>query len=181
MNTNQPWILLLWGAPAAGKSTLCEHLKTEYQHRLGKRLCHLGTDRLNQAVLDDHFEAGLRHALYEQLIALSGRLLADGRPLLLEGTFLDDAWRQRLAEVARHQGARLLSVQLECRLSVRAARNQRRPEHLLVPDKFLRQSHHRAKSQLTEGDFVFDTEVTEPGRLANFLLDTLGVPCYAQS
>ena len=42
-----------------------------------------------------------------------------------------------------------------------------------VPQKFLRTSHEEAKNQLGDADFVFDTELMDPERLARFLLDQI--------
>lgn len=175
MSMNKPWILLLWGAPAAGKSTLCECLKSEYQERTGKLLCHLGTDRLNRSLLDDHFDPSVRGSLYRTIATLSSELAAQGRCVLVEGTFLCDEWRRHLLESARSADARLLSVQLECRLNQRLKRNSGRPSHELVPEKFLEECHHRAKLQWSEADFVFDTELTAARGLATFLLNELRV------
>ena len=99
MKSETPWLLLLWGAPAAGKSTLCRHLKKQYQTRKGLELCHLGTDRLNQAVIDENFDPTLREEFYASLVDLSGRLLGLGRSVLLEGTFLGASSPQTLPKV----------------------------------------------------------------------------------
>ena len=137
-------------------------------HRVG--LCHLGTDRLNQSVLDGRFDGGIRESLYGSLIHLTEELIGQGRPVLVEGTFLKAAWRERLMSAARRHGVASLSVQIECRLALRERRNEGRSVSEFVPGEFLRSSHESAKSQCGDADFVFDTELVNPGRLARFLL-----------
>ena len=141
------------------------------EHRVG--LCHLGTDRLNQSVLDGRFDGGIRESLYGSLIHLTEELISQGRPVLVEGTFLKAAWRERLMSAARRHGVPSLSVQIECRLALRESRNQGRSNADFVPQKFLRTSHEEAKNQLGDADFVFDTELMDPERLARFLLDQI--------
>ena len=173
MKEPRHWILLLWGAPAAGKSTLARYVVELYSkvHRVG--LCHLGTDRLNQSVLDGRFDGEIRESLYGSLVHLTEELVSKGRPVLVEGTFLKPAWRERLLWVARCRGVPALSVQIECRLALRESRNQGRSNADFVPQKFLRTSHEEAKNQLGDADFVFDTELMNPERLAQFLLDQI--------
>ena len=170
MREIKPWILLLWGAPAAGKSTLANNIVKLYSDRFGAELCHLGTDRLNRAVLGEKFDGEIRESLYSSIMSLSEQLLAKCRPILVEGTFLNEAWRRRLREVGKIHSVPLLSVQIECRLALREQRNSGRAEAELVPARYLRLSHERAKNQAAEADFVFDTELMESVRLARFLL-----------
>jgi predicted kinase len=174
MSINEPWIILLWGAPATGKSTLARKIATEYKNRTGQNLCHLGTDRLNHAVLGDAYDGDIRASLYEGVLVLAESLLRSERPVLLEGTFLKAEWRRRVKDLARDTQARLLSVQIECRLGLSSQRNLGRSQPDLVPASYLERSHCEARALRAEADFVFDTELVRADSLAPFLLGELG-------
>lgn len=171
----KPWIILLWGAPAAGKSTLARCLSAEFQRRTDNVLPHLGTDKLNSSIMGDNYEGTIRPQLYDCLLHLTEGLLGAGLPVMLEGTFLRPELRRKVAAIAEKLEARLMSVQVECRLALRETRNDRRTLGAYVPESYLRQAHHLAKEQIRQADFVFDTELHEPGGLAVFLLGAVGV------
>ena len=171
----KPWIILLWGAPAAGKSTLARCLSAEYQRRTGGVLPHLGTDKLNASIMGDNYEGSIRPQLYDCLLHLAEGLLAAGLSVMLEGTFLKPEMRRKVALIAERSEARLLSVQVECRLALRESRNGRRTPGAHVAESYLRQAHELAKDQIRQADFVFDTELHDPEGLAVFLLGAVGV------
>ena len=175
MNETEPWVILLWGAPAAGKSTLARKLATEYQSRTGSVLAHLGTDKLNHSMLGEHFEGGIRPKLYDCLVSLARELLNIGRPVLIEGTFLDPERRSQVERLAAEADVRLISVQIECRLALRESRNEDRAAGSYVPEEFLKKAHELAKNQIRQADLVFDTELNECDGLAQFLLGAVGV------
>lgn len=175
MNNPRAFIILLWGAPAAGKSTLANALVSEYLRRTGLVLPHLGTDRLNQSIMGEQFEGAIRPHLYQCLANLCEGLLQAGRPVLLEGTFLEPERRRQVEQLAAKWNVRCVSAQVECRLALREARNERRNEGAYVPDEFLRRAHELAKNQIPQADFVFDTELQGSGGLARFLMGAVGV------
>lgn len=173
--TNKPFIILLWGAPAAGKSTLARSLANEYLRRADHTLPHLGTDKLNQSVIGQRFEGRIRTRLYDCIFTLAEGLLKAEQPVMLEGTFLNRRLRDQVGALAEKAGVKLISVQVECRLALREARNGTRRESDHVPEEFLRQAHALAKEQIATADFVFDTELHDPDRLAEFLMGAVGV------
>jgi predicted kinase len=125
--------------------------------------------------MGDNYEGSIRPQLYDCLLQLTEGLLAVSKPAMLEGTFLKPRMRRKVELIAEKSKARLLSVQVECRLSLRESRNERRTPGAHVPDSYLRQAHHLAKEQIRQADFVFDTELHDPERLAGFLLGAVGV------
>lgn len=169
---NKLWLLLLWGAPAAGKSTLAHNIVTEYARSHGRLPAHIGTDKLNHAVLGEEFEKSFRVCLYECLYTLAEGALRAGRPVIVEGTFLKDEQRRALQDIADKHSVLFLSVQVECRLRLRESRNNRRPDATRVPQSFLFHAHESAKNQIGQAHFVFDTELHNSRRLAKFLLDS---------
>ncbi len=135
-----PWVVLFWGAPAAGKSTLANRL-VEYCAERGQLLGHLGTDRLNATTFGGQFDGRLRDGLYEGMFTMAAGFLSAGRSLVIEGTFLRQEQRQRLERLCEERGARLLSVCVECPLPARLLRNRHRSVTERVPEKWLRRAH----------------------------------------
>lgn len=176
MEEHKPWIILLWGAPAAGKSTLANEIVDQYQRRTGRVLPHLGTDKLNQSVMGEKFIGGIRPRLYHCLQNLAEGLLEAGQSVLVEGTFLNPDSRERMKRLASEQRVRLVSAQVGCRLALRESRNSRRSSAAHVPDSFLQKAHQLAGNQIHQADFFFDTELNESESLARFLLGSVGVP-----
>ena len=147
----RPWILLCWGAPAAGKSTIAAGMSQRFV------VPRLSSDALNRAVLGEHFEAGLRPAIYEGMLAMARSILAGGGRVVLDGTFLHRSLRQEVEQFAEEAGAVLISVQVDCDFSLRWQRNSQRPSDQRVPDGWLCQAHSRARLDRREAHLYLDT------------------------
>lgn len=156
----KPWVVLFWGAPAAGKSTLANRL-VEYWAQRGLMLGHLGTDRLNASTFGGQFDRVLRDGLYEGMFTMASRFLEAGKCLVIEGTFLESAQRQRLERLCRERGARLLTVCVECPLPARLLRKRHRSVSERVPESWLRRAHGlaaQAPSDLRVDTYQLATE-----------------------
>lgn len=149
----RPWIVLCWGAPAAGKSTLAHALCQSLPFCVPR----LSSDAMNRALIGEAFLAELRPAIYEGLLAMGEAILKQGGRLVLDGTFLQPQARQQVAELARRCGACLLSVQVECPLELRARRNSGRPDWEKVPAGWLHQAHSRARLGRRDCHLLLDT------------------------
>lgn len=132
------WIILCWGAPAAGKSTVAREFCRRHQ------LPRLSSDAVNQALIGDRFEAELRPVIYQGLLAMAESILERGGRLVLDGTFLDLRSRARVQSLARQYGAVYLSLQVQCSLMERIRRNGIRPDSERVPEDWLHHAHCRA-------------------------------------
>lgn len=152
------WIVLCWGAPAAGKSTisraLCDTLATTVPR--------LSSDGINQALIGSHFDPGLRPVIYDGLLGMAESILRTNRGLVLDGTFLNHQTRRQVAELAECCGAVYLAVQVECPLHLRISRNQVRPPSERVPDKWLRDAHARAHHSGSDSHVRIDTSQIPP-------------------
>lgn len=144
-------MVLCWGAPAAGKSTVAREFCRRHQ------VPRLSSDAVNQALIGDRFEADLRPAIYEGLLAMAEAILHSGGRLVLDGTFLDPASRQRVADLARAHGAVFLSAQVECSLGERIRRNALRRPSEKVPEEYLTRAHSRAALD-TQGTLRLNTQ-----------------------
>lgn len=148
---DRPWVLLCWGAPAAGKSTVAKTFCQQHQ------VPRLSSDAVNQALIGDRFQAELRPVIYQGLLAMAEAILQGGGRLVLDGTFLDPASRQRVAQLAQKYGAVFLSVQVHCSLGERIRRNARRPSAERVPDAWLSNAHSRA-ALTSLGELTVDSQ-----------------------
>ncbi|MBI3929234.1 MAG: AAA family ATPase [Armatimonadetes bacterium] len=150
----RPWIILLWGAPAGGKTTLARLLLERCRTLV---VCHLSPDGLNRSALGDRFVSSVRVGLYEGVLTLGEHFLASGASLLLDGTFLQPDLRRRVTELAARTRTPLISVLVHCPLAARLARNRNRTGFERVPEPWLRDAHCRAGAQAGEAGLVVDT------------------------
>jgi predicted kinase len=145
------WVVLCWGAPAAGKSTVAAEFCRRHQ------VPRLSSDAVNQALIGDSFQAHLRPAIYQGLLAMAEAILESGGRLVLDGTFLHPEARQKVAELARHHQAVMVSAQIECSLGERLRRNALRSACERVPEEWLSRAHSRA-ALLTQGCLRLNTQ-----------------------
>lgn len=167
------FLLLLWGAPAAGKSTLTELLLDRLRRAHHRPVCHLGTDSLNQTLLGPCFDPEIRPALYEGLLNMVEGSLAVRRSVLVEGTFLDPTYRGRLWETATRLRIPIFSVSVHCGLPSRLERNRRRSAEALVPNDYLLRSHRNSRAQFGQAHLLVDTEQLSPQQAADLVLESL--------
>ena len=172
LNSHRPWLVLLWGAPAAGKTTLAELILKKTRDQ-GLVVGHLSPDALNQTVVGDHYHKTLRPALYDTIFTLSRSFLQPNSGLLLDGTFLRPEARARVFRLAAESNACLISVQTTCSLECRLRRNGDRPEHLQVPVEWLREALRVAHYQRRAADLLLDTEALDPHRCCHQTLKSL--------
>lgn len=149
--TEKPWVVLCWGAPAAGKSTVAREFCRRHQ------LPRLSSDAVNQALIGDRFQAELRPAIYHGLLAMAESILEGGGRLVLDGTFLDPVARSQVKALAERYGAVFLSLQIVCSLGERLRRNGLRPDSERVPEDWLRQAHCRAALG-SQGELTSDSQ-----------------------
>lgn len=167
------FIVMLWGAPAAGKTTVARSLLRELRRRRGLTLPHLSTDQLNRAILGEDFLGDVRGALYDGLIAMAGNILGSGGGVLLDGTFLYPEMRERIRNLARERRAVLVSVQVACSLPTRRQRNARRPDAERVPEAWLERAHYRAMAGRFHSDMVVDTEALSTEEAVEKILELM--------
>jgi predicted kinase len=153
---NKPWLVLCWGAPAAGKSTVSRAWCAQFQAALPR----LSSDGVNQALIGESFDPIIRPAIYEGLLTMAEGLLRRSRPVVLDGTFLDYQTRKSVAELAQACEAVFVSVHVYCPLALRIARNAARPISERVPDCWLRQAHARAHHGGRDSHLRLDTSQT---------------------
>ncbi len=167
------FIIMLWGAPAAGKTTVARNLLGELRRRRGLTLPHLSTDQLNRAILGEDFVGDVRGALYDGLIAMAGNILGAGGAVLLDGTFLYPEMRERIRNLARERRAVLVSVQVACALPTRRLRNAQRPDAERVPEAWLERAHYRAMAGRFHSDLVVDTEALSTEEAVERILELM--------
>lgn len=155
---NKPIVVMLWGAPASGKTTIASGLRPRLEQEYGLPVCHLSPDALNQAIVGDRFLASIREALYQGAMAMLEAMLNSQHLVLLDGTFLSRDLRGRVAGLAAERGATLVSVHITCSYPSRAARNAGRSDSARVRPDWMRKAHYQALAARAEADLVIDTE-----------------------
>ncbi|MBN9420148.1 hypothetical protein ABS71_20690 [bacterium SCN 62-11] len=164
--TQTSWIVLCWGAPAAGKSTVAREFCQRHQ------LPRLSSDAVNHALIGDRFQAELRPAIYEGLLAMAGAILQRGGRLVLDGTFLDLESRNQVRKLAEQHGAVSLSLQVQCSLGERLRRNALRPDSERVPVDWLHRAHCRAALG-GQGELAVDSQRFSAPAAVDFLEEIL--------
>lgn len=151
-------VVLLWGPPAAGKSSLARELlgRCSAQDGLVPPF-YLSTDRLRRAVAGTEYLACLRSPVYRSLHTLARALLSEGRPVLLDGNYLRSNLRRSVGQLARGTRSRLLRVLVLCDLELALRRNSARSPSERVPEEVVRRSHRNAWRARGEADLVVDT------------------------
>jgi predicted kinase len=147
------WIVLCWGAPAAGKSTVSRAFAASLDFPVPR----LSTDGINAALIGSHFDQTLRPVIYSGLLTMAEGILHNSRGVLLDGTFVRYESRQEVALVARRCGAVFVSVHVDCPLALRLTRNRLRAGAERVPDRWLRDAHARAHHGGSDQDLRIDT------------------------
>lgn len=167
-----PTVLLLWGAPAAGKTSVARCLREEYRVRTGKLLVRLGTDEIRRAILGEEFVAEVRNAVYDGIVAIAERVTADGLDCLVDGNYLDGWRRRQLSDVCARTSARLVSAHVWCNLDERLRRNALRSGTHRVPEEWVRKAHALAEESRADADTCVDGATEQPGDAADRLLAT---------
>jgi predicted kinase len=170
MKTNQQFLLLFWGAPAAGKSSLAERLCQRWRIA-GEPLTYLSSDAVNQTILGGEFVSQLRPAIYDTLALLANRSLQSGLPVVVDGTYLKREARQELLTEGDRRAALSLSVLVHCSLEERLQRNASRPDHTRVPDQWIARAHWSAEYQKREASLVVETDQLDLDGCLDKILD----------
>jgi predicted kinase len=140
-----PLLLIVRGLMGTGKSTLASALQESLEIEL------LQTDALRRELLgssdepalygEDHYSWENRLSVYEEMLRRAEPMLAKGRSVILDGTFLTRALRARAASLARRHQAIPVVIHCRCpdelaraRMTARAAQrdssSEARPELL---------------------------------------------------
>jgi len=125
-----PVLVFVGGLMGSGKSTLAEAIARAFSIEV------LSTDRIRRSMLgasptpanygEGLYAATHRTAVYDELYRQAADKLASGQSVVLDGTFLQRAQRQRAHETARQHAAESLHVLCECPRDVALSRIQQR-------------------------------------------------------
>jgi aminoglycoside phosphotransferase family enzyme/predicted kinase/ADP-ribose pyrophosphatase YjhB (NUDIX family) len=162
----RPFVLVTGGLMGTGKSTLARSLA----ERLGAEL--LQTDAVRREVLGgsaqraafggDNYAADKVECVYNELFRRAADLLAEGVSVVLDGSFLSAAHRQRAAGLARQSGAAWLLLRCVC---PRELARERVAERLRV-------GHDASEARVDLMDEQARREEADPTGLACVEIDT---------
>lgn len=107
MRPAQPLLVVVLGLPGTGKTT--------FARALGARLeaAHFNTDKLRTELgLRGQYDEAAKARIYGELLERCRTGLAQGNPVILDGTFYLQAFRDRLAELALTSQARTKWIEI---------------------------------------------------------------------
>lgn len=169
--------ILLFGPPAAGKSSLARDLLTRYRAIAAEpAMLYLGTDALRETISGKAYLSSARSVVYDGVLSLLASGLRQGHHVLVDGNYLEPAHRERLTEVVEQCQARLLKVLVSCRLEVGLRRNAARMPSERVPEAYLTEVYGRLEAARETADLSFDSEENLAGRESEVLTWLLGSP-----
>jgi predicted kinase len=151
-------VLLLWGAPAAGKTSIARHVVTLYRARTGRLLPHLNTDAIRRAITGDEYIAAMRPAIYAGILTIAQRLIEAGLAVLLDGNYVDQVRRREVKDMARRNQVQLIDALVHCTLESRLARNRSRPATERIPEHYVVHAHWKASKAIAEAALVVDSD-----------------------
>ena len=99
LDTTRPVLIVVGGISGTGKTVLSRDLASGLGHCPGAVHLRTDTERKVEASHVDYTPTA-RGAIYERLFARAANLLAAGRSVILDGTFLDEAQRVAAEELA---------------------------------------------------------------------------------
>lgn len=161
--------MLLWGAPAAGKTTVARAILDGYRAGAGVILPRLGTDDIRRAILGSEFIAEVRNSVYDGILAMVDRIADAGLDCLVDGNYLDGWRRRQLEDVASRHDARMVRALVHCGLEQRLARNRVRSGIELVPEEWVREAHEKAEASRGDADVLIDTAAPDPAGIPRLL------------
>lgn len=168
--SKSPFVIMLTGAPAGGKSTIAREFQDLYQANSEQPLYWLATDQIRRAVAHMDFRESLKQAVYDGMLAMAERLHLDGFDLLLDANFVHAGRREKFLQIGQpHQTP--MTVLVRCELETRETRNQLRSPEDQVSSDYLREAHLAAEQFAPSADLVLDTESTPASECAARLLD----------
>jgi len=111
------YLLLVFGLPGSGKSALAGRLAS----RLGAVRISSDYKRTRLGLRGDYSKDSI-DAVYEEMFRVGLERLKEGRPVILDGSFSSERYRQRAAQVAAEAGVPLRLIRMVANEEVTLAR-----------------------------------------------------------
>ena len=168
-------VVLLFGPPAAGKSSLAREFLARYRAtRAEPALLTLSTDALRETISGRTYIASARGVVYSGVLGLLEAALVTGHNVLVDGNYLEPELRGQLVEVVERCQGRLLKVLVSCRIETALKRNAERSSEERVPEEYLKRVYARVEEARRDSDIVLDSETSLLGRELELLEWLLG-------
>jgi len=104
---SQSVLIVVLGLPGTGKTTFARALAAQTGAR------HLNTDMLRAELgLRGQYDETTKARVYDELLQLARTTLRQGTPVVLDGTFYRQAFRDRISDLAQETGAVLKWLEL---------------------------------------------------------------------
>ena len=116
-------LIVILGLPGTGKTTFAGALAAQAGAR------HLNTDMLRAELgLRGQYDETAKSMVYDELLRLTRTALQQGTPVVLDGTFYRQAFRDRISDLAQETGAVLKWIELQASPeTVKVRVSQKRP------------------------------------------------------
>jgi aminoglycoside phosphotransferase family enzyme/predicted kinase len=111
LDAAKPVLIAVGGVSGTGKTVLSRDLAATIGTCPGAVHLRTDTERKAQAMSVDYAPAA-RRAIYDQMLARAGNVLATGRSVILDGTFLDEEQRKAAERLAFRSGAGFCGIWL---------------------------------------------------------------------
>ena len=186
--TSRPAIVAMTGLSGSGKSTVAAslaqalgaaHVVADVVRKDLTRAAGSGEAAFGEGI----YTPAWTEATYARMLDLGAEVVRGGRPVVLDGTFLDSALRERAAEVARRCGVPFVLVETVCddavterRLAARRARGNSVSDAGVEVYRRQRERQRATPPRVPEGAIVVTIDTTAEGPAS---LDPALVPLEA--
>lgn len=123
MSLSKPVLAVIFGLPGTGKTTMARSLSDALKAR------HLNTDMLREALgKRDRYAKEDKAEVYRRLLGQAEAYLANGKDLVVDGTFSLEVYRDSIRKLAERTGASLKWIRtMASEEAVRARVSEKRP------------------------------------------------------
>lgn len=124
MEPSSPQLVVVFGLPGTGKTTLARALAAELDY------LHFNTDGVRRQLQKrDHYSDADKAAVYEQLLDMIFKALESGQGVVADATFSRESHREKIRQIAAKAGAPLKWIQTTAaEAAVRTRVSEKRPD-----------------------------------------------------
>lgn len=146
-------VILGIGIPGSGKTTVLQKFADTYDY------AYICPDDIRAELLGDVTDQSRGDEVWKEAYQRTANALAEGKSVVFDATFTNEAARMELIQFAREHGAeKIQGVHVDTPLEVAKERNQERER--VVPEHVLERMHNKLQEQQPEISEGFDTIFT---------------------
>ena len=162
-------LIVFCGPSGAGKTTIARIVSEDLARNI--LTIHVQTDTIRKMFVKPSYSKSESHFVYSVLYDIARKLLPQNYNVILDGTFLNNSYRERAINIARYFRKRYLIVGLKANLTTLIERNKSRPSEEYVPDRTV--AGFWIKFQYPMNGIIIDTDSHPPEECARIVLQRL--------